>query len=68
MQSHLVFSAEKKVTHEFLLATMAMKAVHRMHQPGIRTEDTASQVFAILANGQPVELPVEPRGGDDHLD
>ncbi len=56
MQSHLVFSAEKKVSHEFLLACMAMKAVHKLHRPGIRTEETAKQVFAILAKGHPVEM------------
>ncbi len=59
MQSHLVFSAEKKVSHEFLLASMAIKAVHRMHRPGVRTEDTMGRVFAILAKGNPVEPPPE---------
>jgi len=57
MHSHLVFMAENRVAHEFLLASMAIKAVHRMHKPGERTEDTMSQVFSILANGKSVELP-----------
>lgn len=39
---------------------MAIKAVHRMHMPGVRTEDTMSRVFSILAKGNPVELPPWP--------
>ena len=59
MQSHLVFSAEKKVNHEFLLAAIAMKAVQRMHRPGIRTEDTLGRVLSLVAKGHAVELPPE---------
>jgi hypothetical protein len=57
MQDHLVFSAEKKVNHEFLLATIAIKAVHQMHRPGERTEETTARVFSILAHGKPLNLP-----------
>jgi hypothetical protein len=58
MHCHILFSAEEKVGHEFLLASMAMKAVQRMHRPGIRTEETMSQVFAIMAKGHPMKVPV----------
>jgi len=57
MQNHLVFSAEKKVNHEFLLATIAIKAIHRLHRPGERTEVTAARVFYILSKGEPIDLP-----------
>jgi hypothetical protein len=59
MNTYLLFSAERKVDHEFLLASLAMKAVHRMHRPGVRTEDTMSRVFSVLAKGEPVDLPPE---------
>lgn len=64
MQTHLVFAAEQRLNHEFLLAAMAMKAVHRMHRPGERTEDTALRVFDILAKGKPMDLPLENTIGD----
>lgn len=57
MQSHLVFAAETKVKNEFLLASLASKAAHRMHKSGERTEDTANKVFTILGKGDPVEMP-----------
>jgi len=59
MEPHLVFAAGKKINHEFLLATIAMKAVKKMHCPGLRTEETANRVFAIVAKGQPMDMPAK---------
>lgn len=61
MVPHLVFEAEKRIKDEFLLATIAMKAVRKMHQPGTRTEETASRVFEIVANGRSVGPPTKMR-------
>lgn len=68
MQTHLMFAAEKKVDHEFLLASIAMKAVRRMHRDGERTQDTALRVFSILAHGEPVDLPPEAQKGNGFTD
>ena len=58
MQPNLVYRAEHQVhNHDFLLAAMAIKAVHRLHRSAARTEDTLKEVLAIVANGEPVELP-----------
>jgi hypothetical protein len=61
MVPHLLFAAEKKVKDEFLLASIAMKAVKKMHEPGTRTEETASRVFEIVAKGHSVEIPTKTR-------
>lgn len=56
MDTRLVFAAERRIGHEFLLATLAMKAVYKMHRPGTRIEETMSEVFGILSQGRPVDL------------
>lgn len=58
MQPSLFFRAEHQVhEHDFLLAVMVMKAVHRMHRQTMRTEETLKEVLNIVANGAPVEMP-----------
>jgi hypothetical protein len=67
MVPHLVFEAEKKIKDEFLLASIAMKAARRMHQPGTRTEETASRVFEIVAKGRSVASPAKTRATETIL-
>lgn len=58
MEPNLVYRAEHQVHHhEFVLAVMAIKAVHRLHRSTTRTEDTLREVLTIVANGEPVESP-----------
>jgi hypothetical protein len=62
MRSTLVYSAGLQVENRFLLATVVMRAVRRLHVPATRTEDTANQVFAEIAEGKyaPPPLPEPP--------
>jgi hypothetical protein len=69
MRSELVYSANTKISNRFLLATVAIKAVRRLHITSTRTEDTANKVLADVASGSFVEIdlpvikpivPIEP--------
>jgi hypothetical protein len=52
MRSGLVFSAERKVRGEFLLASLLIKAVKELHQPYTRLEDTVNEAFGVVAKGE----------------
>ena len=60
MRSNLVFSAGQKIENRFLLATVVMRAVRKLHIDSTRTEDTTNRVFSEVAGGKyvEVELPV----------
>ncbi len=60
MRSNLVYSAGLKIENRFLLATVVMRAVRKLHIDSTRTEDTTNQVFAQVAEGKfvRVEMPV----------
>lgn len=69
MRSELVYTAGIKIPNRFLLATVAMKAVQRLHISTTRTEETANRVFSEVADGRFVEVklpqlrqqpPIEP--------
>jgi hypothetical protein len=51
MRSWLVYSAGVQVTNRFLLATIAMRAVRRLHIVSTRTEETTNRVLAEIAGG-----------------
>jgi hypothetical protein len=51
MRSELVYTAALRVANRFLLSTLAMKAVHRLHVTNTRVEETTNQVFSDVANG-----------------
>ena len=51
MRSLLVYSAGAQVPNRFLLATIAMRAVRRLHISSTRTEETANHVLAQIADG-----------------
>jgi hypothetical protein len=52
MRSELVYSAEIQIENRFLLATVVMRAIRRLHIDTTRTEDTANHVFAEIATGR----------------
>lgn len=69
MRSQLVYSAGIQIQNRFLLATVTMKAVRRLHVAATRTEDTANKVFGEVAAGHFLEVtlpalkpqaPIEP--------
>ena len=63
MRSDLVFSAGAQVENRFLLTTIVIRAVRRLHIASTRTEDTANDVFAEISKGRFIEtkLPeIEP--------
>lgn len=59
MRSDLVYSAGIQIENKFLLATVVMRAVRRLHVASTRTEDTANQVLSDVATGRyvPTVLP-----------
>jgi hypothetical protein len=60
MRSDLVYSAGLQIENRFLLATVVMRAVRKLHVSATRTEDTTNAVFGEVAQGKyvRVELPV----------
>jgi hypothetical protein len=56
MRSELVYSAGLRIPNRFLLATVAMKAVHRLHITTTRTEETANRVFSEVADNRYVSV------------
>jgi hypothetical protein len=56
MRSELVYSAGIKIVNRFLLASVAMKAVKKLHITTTRTADTANRVFADVAGGRFTEV------------
>jgi hypothetical protein len=50
MRSDLVYAAGLKIENRFLLASTAMRAVHKLHIVATRTEDTINKVFSEVAN------------------
>ena len=59
MRSNLVYSAGLKIENRFLLATVVMRAVRKLHIDSTRTEDTANHVFSQVAEGKfiSVQMP-----------
>lgn len=59
MRSELIYSAGVKIANRFLLATVAIKAVRKLHISSTRTEDTANVVFVEVAAGRytDVQMP-----------
>jgi len=52
MRSRLVYEAGLKVKNRFLLASIVMQAVRKMHAAPAPTEDTVNRVFAKVATAQ----------------
>jgi hypothetical protein len=73
MRSKLIYSAENCIQDEFLLASLAMKAMRRLGSSASgRTEDRVNQAFSIIAQegsvgrdpvaAEPGISPVSPEG------
>jgi hypothetical protein len=56
MRSELVYSAGIQISNRFLLSTVTMNAVRRLHITSTRVEDTTNQVFTEVANGNYVQV------------
>jgi len=56
MRSELVYSANTKIENRFLLATVTIRAVRRLHIIATRTEDTANGVLSDIAQGRFIEV------------
>lgn len=56
MRSELVYSAGARISNRFLLSTVAMTAVRKLHINSTRIEDTTNQVFSEVAKGNYVEI------------
>lgn len=56
MRSQLVYSAGNQISNRFLLSTIAMNAVRKLHINSTRVEDTTNQVFSDVANGSYVQV------------
>ena len=58
MRSELVYSAGIQISNRFMLSTVAMNAVRKLHITSTRVEDTTNQVFAEVANGNFTQVTV----------
>ena len=56
MRSELVYSAGIQISNRFLLSTVAMNAVRKLHINSTRVEDTTNQVFSEVASGNYVQV------------
>ncbi|HEV2463562.1 MAG TPA: hypothetical protein VGT04_07145 [Acidobacteriaceae bacterium] len=56
MRSELVYSAGVRISNRFLLSTVAMTAVRKLHIKSTRIEDTTNEVFSEVAKGNYVEI------------
>ena len=56
MRSDLVYSAGRIIENRFLLATVVMRAVRKLHIDSTRTEDTANRVFSDVSEGRYTSL------------
>ena len=56
MRSELVYSAGLQVPNRFLLSTLTIKAVRKLHVTNTRVEETTNQVFSDVANGNYLEV------------
>lgn len=56
MRSQLIYSAGNQISNRFLLSTVAMNAVRKLHVSSTRVEDTTNQVFSDMANGNYVQV------------
>jgi hypothetical protein len=56
MRSQLVYSAGIQIQNRFLLSSIAMRAVKRLHLTATRVEETANQVFSDIASGTYIDV------------
>ena len=56
MRSELVYMAGVQISNRFLLSTVAINAVRKLHINSTRVEDTTNQVFSEVANGNYIQV------------
>ena len=56
MRSQLIYSAGMQISNRFLLSTVAMNAVRKLHVSSTRIEDTTNQVFSEMGSGNYVQV------------
>ena len=56
MRSELVYSAGLQVPNRFLLSTLTIKAVRKLHVTNTRVEETTNQVFSDVASGNYLQV------------
>ena len=54
MRSDLVFGAIANVPNRYLLAKLASRAVRGIHKPGVRIEDTTTDLLALVGRTNPI--------------
>lgn len=54
MRSELVVGATTYVSNRFLLTRLASKAIHKLHKPTMRIEDTTNQAFVRFGHANPL--------------
>lgn len=68
MRSELIYSAGMQIPNRFLLSTVAIMAVRKLHLNSTRVEETANQVFTAVANGNYVEVKLPELKPLPHID
>jgi len=68
MRSELVYSAGNQITNRFLLSTVAMNAVRKLHVNSTRVEDTTNQVLSEVAHGNYVQVTMPEIKPTEHID
>jgi hypothetical protein len=60
MRSDLVYAAHIQIHNRFLLSTVVMHAIRKLHINSTRTEDTANHVFSEVAQGRYIQVKLAP--------
>ena len=68
MRSQLVYSAHQQISNRFLLSTVAMNAVRRLHIQSTRVEDTTNDVFSEVAKGRYIQTEMPEIKPQDLID
>lgn len=68
MRSQLVYSAQKQISNRFLLSTVAMNAVRKLHIQSTRVEDTTNDVFGEVAKGRYIQTEMPEIKPQDLID
>lgn len=56
MRSELIYSAGNQIPNRFLLSTVAIMAVRKLHLNSTRVEETANNVFTAISNGNYLQV------------
>ncbi len=68
MRSELIYSAGAQIPNRFLLSTVAIMAVRKLHLNSTRVEETANQVFTAVACGNYVQVTLPELKPPAHIE